>query len=62
MAWNPAEPPPSERPKIPAIEGRTRRTRADSQGERYGPVVIERRVKDDGRALVLYAACKRESK
>ncbi|MGO9321577.1 MAG: hypothetical protein ACLQBY_12340 [Solirubrobacteraceae bacterium] len=41
MAGKPAEPPPSGHPS--------------EREERVGPVVIARHVKDDGRALIVYA-------
>jgi hypothetical protein len=49
MASNPSPPPagtPGE-PSEPASD--------DQPVERYGPVALERRVKEDGRALILYS-------
>jgi len=75
MASNPPEPPgdgspaggpsdagerprePGERPREP--EGRPREPE-ERPRERYGPLAIERRVKDDGRALLLYARAEAE--
>jgi len=42
MAGKPAEPPPGQEDE------------RERQEERAGPVAVERHVKDDGRALILY--------
>jgi hypothetical protein len=51
MAWNMAEPPASERSQIGDGEQRGEET----QAEHFGPVVLTRVRKDDGRALILYS-------
>ena len=48
MASNPSPPAKGERP--PAGAANT----GQDEREHYGTVAIERRVKDDGRALILY--------
>ncbi len=55
MASNPS-PPPAGTPGEPS-----ELTSDDRPGERYGPVAIERRVKDDGRALILYTRIQESS-
>jgi hypothetical protein len=61
MAGKPAEPPhPGHRPvgeeTLATSAGSERRARADErEREHTGPVAIERYVKDDGRALILYS-------
>jgi hypothetical protein len=61
MAGKPAEPPhPGQRPAgeepLATSASSARRTRADEREvEHTGPVAIERYVKDDGRALILYS-------
>jgi hypothetical protein len=55
MASAAASPPPSNRSEI----GQQERRSADEQStakadEAYGPLDIDRHVKDDGRALILY--------
>jgi len=62
MTGNPPEPPPSARAEIAerppgsaaAAELEQEHDHGDP-GERIGPVAIVRRVKDDGRALILYS-------
>jgi len=63
MAGSPAEADPSERPVTgergqqsgPPAEGiEPALCGQPAQGERQGPVVIARHLKDDGRALLLY--------
>ena len=51
MAWNMAEPPASERSQISDAE----QGGAEAQAEHFGPVVLTRVRKDDGRALILYS-------
>ena len=48
MASNPSPPAPGERPPEGAPNA------GQDPPERYGTLAIERRVKDDGRALILY--------
>jgi hypothetical protein len=60
MAWKPAERPGSERSKAAANVGREQRGEARARAERYGPVMIDRHVKDDGRALILYTVGEEE--
>jgi hypothetical protein len=60
MAWKSAERPGSERPKTAANVGREQRVEAPAPAERYGPLIIDRRVKDDGRALILYTFSEEE--
>jgi hypothetical protein len=64
MARKPAAPPPSGgaepgRPRIgePAARGDRGRTgeRFAGTGERFGPLVLARVGKDDGRALIIYS-------
>jgi hypothetical protein len=55
------------KPTLPPSEGSGAEPVADEDGERagdrerYGPVVIQRHVKDDGRALLLYTHAAQES-
>jgi hypothetical protein len=63
---------PAESPRLGAAgqdreagerEGAGRRGRAQEHkraGERFGPLTMTRRVKDDGRALILYARAPEE--
>ncbi len=51
MAGNPSETPSSGRSELgPSAEQAAQR----QPGERYGPLLLERLRKDDGRALILY--------
>jgi len=47
MAGKPGDGPTEEQAADALLEGR-------AEPERVGPLVIERHVKDDGRALILY--------
>ena len=60
MVWKPAERPGSERSKSAANAGREQRVEAPAPAERYGPLIIDRRIKDDGRALTLYTVGEEE--
>jgi hypothetical protein len=58
----------SRKPSAPASSGRAQqagREKQDEQrepGERFGPLVVARQAKEDGRALLLYARAQRESR
>ena len=52
MAWDSAEPPAPERLEA-APMGRDEQP-SEAPEQRFGPVAIARRVKDDGRALIIY--------
>jgi hypothetical protein len=52
MAGTPTSPPPSERSGVEPIGDEN--SELAGHGERYGPVVVSRYLKDDGRALLLY--------
>jgi hypothetical protein len=60
MAPGPAQPPPPEQPHdAPPGEGAQAPPRdggapGQAPDDRYGPLSLERVVKDDGRALILY--------
>ncbi len=55
MASNPSPPPAG-------TSGEPSELASDDQpGERYGPVAIERLVKEDGRALILYTRIQESS-
>jgi len=45
---------PSEHSKREQKADRGERPAASAAAERYGPLALERHVKDDGRALLLY--------
>ncbi len=49
MTTNVEEPAPAKREPFASS------TNEDEQGERCGTVAVERRVKDDGRALLVYS-------
>jgi hypothetical protein len=51
-------PPPSTSPA--ASESADEDRREQHAQERFGPLAVERHVKDDGRALILYAHAERE--
>jgi hypothetical protein len=52
-----ASPPPADRPRIDAGAQPSRGEGADEAcaPETYGPLRVEREVKEDGRTLILYA-------
>ncbi|MCW3020289.1 MAG: hypothetical protein JWN10_2597 [Solirubrobacterales bacterium] len=56
MAGKPAEPPHSGRASTGPREQHGELT---GSGEREGPLAVERHVKDDGRALILYRDVRR---
>ena len=58
MASNPS-PPPAGTPGEPSEPSEL--ALDDQPVERYGPVAIERRVKEDGRALILYSQLDKRS-
>jgi hypothetical protein len=53
MSGKPVEPPPPPSRPDPTADQHRRSSRA---GERIGPLAIDRHVKDDGRALILYSS------
>jgi hypothetical protein len=59
MVDEPAESPSSDPPHQLGADAR-RQSEQERQGERFGPLVLTRYVKDDGRALILYARVRRE--
>ena len=64
MTPGPAAPPPQRPQRDPGAEpdpGEQPRPGELQPDERYGPVVVARHVKDDGRALLLYTHAAQES-
>jgi len=68
MVGEPAESPRSgpahrdrERGESESEGGRGRADERERPGERVGPLTLTRRVKDDGRGLILYARAPDES-
>jgi hypothetical protein len=53
MERKPAERPRPE-PSTGARSAGNKQRGEDARDERYGPVAVERSVKDDGRALIVY--------
>jgi hypothetical protein len=47
-------------PSSAASESAGEERREEHAQERFGPLAVERHVKDDGRALILYAHAERE--
>jgi hypothetical protein len=67
MAGGSRWPPPSERSRAEQIGDEAAAEAAHGEpeaahGERYGVLEITREVKEDGRALILYARAGRETK
>jgi hypothetical protein len=56
MARKRPAPPLSSAPSESAGEG----AREERAQERFGPLAVERHIKDDGRALILYTHVERE--
>jgi len=54
MPRYPADRSPPVRRKGAAAADRGEKGDAEMNAERYGPITLARRVKDDGRALILY--------
>jgi hypothetical protein len=51
---------PPRSPSSAASESAGEERREERAQERFGPLAVERHVKDDGRALILYAHAERE--